>query len=251
MNKPTLKKLARAHADNELDKASYRKSRSELIQGILGGSIPLAEIDYPPLVKPPEPESLDDTQRREDIKKPAPSTPASDAQPQTKKPASAPSGTETSSSSSTGLYIGLAVALLALIAIAAIMFIGEDKSATPSSATTSAGSVANVAEKTGMTAESSSQSQLMIRDFLKTNNWSTSSLNNFAQSWSELPEGDVLSSSASLEMGQLTNAIYKQLLEEQALSGLVDDDSSVQKQEQLVEFAVELGIEDPRISLQP
>ena len=64
-----------------------------------------------------------------------------------------------------------------------------------------------------------------------------------------MPVADALASKDSLETGQLTNAIYKQLLEEQALSGLVDDDSSADKQRQLVQFAADLGIEDSRISL--
>jgi hypothetical protein len=79
--------------------------------------------------------------------------------------------------------------------------------------------------------------------------WSNSTIDAFAQDWADLPAGDVLVSKNSTEMGQLTNAIYKQLLEEQTLSGLIDDDSSVNKQKEQVQFALDLGIEDSRIAL--
>ena len=73
MANQTLRALAKGYANDSLDKESYRKARAELIQGIISKKIPLAEIVYPALVKPPEPEALDDTQQRknESNKQPA------------------------------------------------------------------------------------------------------------------------------------------------------------------------------------
>ena len=48
MANQTLRELAKEHAQGNLDKDSYRKSRANLIQGIISASIPLKEIDYPP-----------------------------------------------------------------------------------------------------------------------------------------------------------------------------------------------------------
>lgn len=252
MTTQTLRQLARSHADGEIDKASYRKARSDLIQGILDSSIPLEDIEYPPLVQPPEPESLDDTQRREDVKKP----PVNRAEPEAStapNPGSSESGeSKEEGKSNTGLYIGLAVAILALVIVVVLFFVkGKDESmpqSTDSAANSMPAQVSGDSESdAGMTAQS--QSQLLIKDFLNAKNWSSSSLDNFLSQWSELPEGDVMQAAESLELGQLTNAIYKQLLEEQALSGLVDDDSSMKKQAKLVEFAREIGINDSRINL--
>jgi hypothetical protein len=143
------------------------------------------------------------------------------------------------------LLIGLGIAVVVIIAVV-IAMMGDSPKQTPSSAAmpatdkSSAGVIAP---------EPANEAQDLIRNFLAKKNWSSSNLDNFQQQWRELAAADIQASKDSLEMGQLTNEIYKQLLEEQALSGLVDDDSSINKQRQLVQFATELGIEDSRISL--
>jgi len=249
----TLRKLARGYADGTLEKDAYRKARAELIQGIVSSQIPLADIDYPPLVQPPVAEDLDDTQRKTEVKKPkaaASATPekaASSAPPKkTEKPRSVePTPEESNQGSNKLLFIGLGLALVAIIVVAVIALTGDSskQSTAVKSTTTSSTS------KTAKTIAVSSKSQSLIRDFLSKKNWSNSSLEYFQQQWSALSDDEKLGSENSLEMGQLTNAIYKQLLDEQALSGLVDDDSSVNKQRQLVQFANALGIDDARIKL--
>ena len=72
----TLRELAKEYAQGNIDKESYRSSRAELIQGTVAETIPLKEIDYPPLVQPPEPESLDETQRKDESKSPPAQKPA-------------------------------------------------------------------------------------------------------------------------------------------------------------------------------
>jgi hypothetical protein len=245
----TLRKLARAHADGSIDEKAYRKARTELIQGILSDQIPLKVIEYPPLVRPPEAESLDDTQQRKrEVRK----TPANEtsAQSPTAPPATTESGdasapVELTSSSPTNklLFIGLAVVVIAIIVIIMFAMSGEDDSSKP--VTTSSSTLNKEAESTSIVDEST-PAQMLIRDFLQKKNWSAASLDNFQQQWSSLATDEVME---SLEMGQLTNAIFKQLLDERALSGLVDDDSSLNKQQKLLEFASALGINDERISM--
>jgi hypothetical protein len=245
MPKKTLRKLARAHADGSIDKETYRKARAELIQGILSDEIPLKEINYPPLVQPPEPESLDDTQQRKnEVKKTAKQAAAPEASAAAKPDNAEPAveaGPAASSSTNKLLYIGLAVAVLAIIVVALVALSGGDSS---KSASTTAVTGSASSEKTKLTA-SVSAAQNLIREFLQKNNWSASSLDNFQQQWAEL---DTTEAMDSLELGQLTNAIYKQLLEERALSGLVEDDSSLNKQRLLLDFASALGITDARLS---
>ncbi len=253
MANQTLRELAKDHVNGNIDKDSYRKSRAELLQGIVSGSIPLAEIDYPPLVQPPEPESLDDTQRKSDVKTLAPKKSKPKAEGKTEAAASKPAeDTGSSADSETKpnkiLFVALGLAVIGIIIVAVIAMTGD--SAEPPTPTSSASTDDYAgADAATPVAETTTQAQALIRDFLGKKNWSDSSLDYFLQQWAELPAGDTSSSQDSLEMGQLTNAIYKQLLEEQALSGLVDDDSSLNKQRQLVQFATELGIEDTRISL--
>ncbi len=247
-NLKSLRELATEHALGNLDKESYRKSRAELIQGILSATIPLKEIEYPPPVQPPAPEALDDTQRRDDRKKP----PLKNAQLQ----ADTSAGTGTASASNAAadpdghgsnkvLFIGLAAAVAAIIIVALIVLLGGGSAKQLPSTMTGAENSGDLAA----VPQTKTQAQSLIQSFLNKNNWSSSSLDNFLRQWNDLPAGDMLASKDSLEMGQITNAIYKQLLEERALSGLVDDDSSLIKQRQLLQFANELGIDDPRITL--
>lgn len=53
----------------------------------------------------------------------------------------------------------------------------------------------------------------------------------------------------SIELNQLATAIYKQLLEERALSGIGDAEKAVNKQKQLIEFAEQIGINDSRLTM--
>ncbi|MFT5133739.1 MAG: hypothetical protein ACI9SC_002212 [Gammaproteobacteria bacterium] len=244
MANSSLRELAKEHAQGNLDKDAYRKSRAELIQGIVNSTIPLKQIEYPPLVQPPEPEPLDDTLRKVDvnktsIQKAAPES-ASSTRPGARKSSSDSELTGTVGSSKLPV-IGIVVALVVIIFVAVFVLKGDGNSGKTNTSTTTKSEVRETSVKT--------PAQKLIQGFLKDKNWSSSSLDTFRQQWSELPLIDVQANKESVEMGQLTNAIYKQLLEEQALSGLVDDDSSLDKQEQLVQFASELGIEDARISL--
>ncbi|NKB39216.1 MAG: hypothetical protein GKR93_18960 [Gammaproteobacteria bacterium] len=244
MANQSLRELAKEHAQGNLDREAYKKSRSDLIQGILSSTIPLKEIDYPPLVQPPESESLDDTQRKEDYKKP----PAASAEAEattSPKPAVARSTTDDHNvkASNKLLIAVLALAIIAILVVAALLLSGksEDSAITVPAGSTETGQISNASVIT--------KSDELIKEFLAGKNWSASSLDTFREKWSNLSDEEMPSSQGNLAIGQLTNAIYKQLLEEQALSGLVDDDSSLNKQQQLIEFADALGINDNRLIL--
>ena len=247
MSQQTLRELARAHAQSELDRDSYRSARATLLQGIIAGTTPLQNIDYPPLVRPPEPENLDDTQRREDLRKPEP---AVDSEATTgPKPGSKSS--EPNEGSSMGLFAGLAVAVLALAVVLYFIFAGGGDNGSGQASTVASvdATVDSSTARSAAPATTESEAQQLIKQFLADKNWSNASLDSFVERWQGLSENSISTSQSSLELGQLTNAIYKQLLEEQALSGLVDDDSSLLKQQKLVEFAQAIGINDARISL--
>ena len=237
MANSSLRELAKEHAQGNLDKETYRKSRAALIQGIVSHKIPLKQIDYPPLVQPPEPESLDETQRKEDNKKPpaASTSPGNDSAENTSNDNNNNAGSGTNKI----LIVGLIVGVIAIIIVAVLALKGGGTSK-------KSGSVTRTGTQNIEVTRTKTKTQDLVENFLNQKNWSSANLDSFLR---QLSPEEQLASKDSLEIGQLTNAIYKQLLEEQALSGLLDDDSSLVKQGQLVEFAEELGIEDARISL--
>ena len=246
MANQSLRELAKEHAQGNLDREAYKKSRADLLEGILSSKIPLEEIDYPPLVQPPEPEALDDTQRKEEYKKP----PAKSAEPEA---TTAPKPSETKPTTgvaenkgSNKLLLGaLGLAILAILVVAVLMLSNKGKD----SRDAATNSVTSAAAETEKVSVKTAKSDKLIKEFLARKNWSAGSLDTLREQWLTLTEEETPSSEDNIALGQLTNAIYKQLLEEQALSGLVDDDSSLNKQEQLIEFAAALGISDDRLKL--
>lgn len=241
----SLRELAREHARGNLDKNAYRKARAELLQGIVAETIAVEENDYPPLVQPPEPESLDDTLRRDEHKKVSAKQAAARPEPASTPTADAPRASEGKSHKS--LLAGLLVVVVVTITGIVILVGGDDADTTR---VTPAVSASDTVDTTAtVPTPTASRAVGLLQDFLDAQNWSATNLENFLQQWQTLPEDETVAGRTSLEMGQLTNAIYKQLLEERALSGLVDDDSSVSKQRQLVQFARQLGIDDERLSV--
>ena len=71
----------------------------------------------------------------------------------------------------------------------------------------------------------------------------------FVGQWQQLSAEERNAAEESIALGQMTNAIYKKLLEERALSALGDESSALEKQRKFVSFAEKLGISDPRIAL--
>lgn len=94
-----------------------------------------------------------------------------------------------------------------------------------------------------------SPAQTLIQGFLHKNKWSESDLKEFMQQWHTLSSEDQGRAKSTIEIGQLTNAITKQVLEERALSGLGNADKSAEKLSQLVHFATQIGITDPLITV--
>lgn len=96
----------------------------------------------------------------------------------------------------------------------------------------------------------SNEAQLLIKDFLNQRNWSNSKLDLFVQQWHVLSAEIRLQTMQTIELSQLNNAIYKQLLEERALSGIGNAENANNKQQKLIEFAEQIGINDSRIKMQ-
>jgi len=239
MSQMTLRQLARAYAEGELDKDSYREARAELIAGILAGDIPVHEHEnLPPVRTRRNDATLEQATERRSPKKKATEATGSRQSPSPappKKPA-APAKKSGRSALIAGIVIGV---LLLVITVYYIGFTGEED--------TAAGEAGDSAMDTG--APDNTAGHELITTFLRNRTWTSESIDGFVVDWRALPASDREAAAGSAQMGRLTNAIYKQLLEERALSGLDNGEAAVEKQRQLVEFARSVGIDDPRISL--
>lgn len=128
-----------------------------------------------------------------------------------------------------------------IIAVLVVVFSGGDPEET---------STAGLAV-TGPTAaqDTTNEARTLVREFLDRKNWAGSNLDSFLVQWNALPEETRTDAMQSIELNQLSTAIYKQLLEERALSGIGDAEQAINKQRQLIEFAEQIGINDPRLTM--
>jgi len=226
MAQVSLRTLATEYADGLLSKEEYRKSRAELLEGILSGTVELQVNDYPPPVVPTE-EFFPNLAIDEQFEKKGSGTPP----PSARTPASPPRKTDKKKLILTG--VGGLLALVILIALLPADKETQTASTAPDAAVDVPPGVA----------------QTLIQDFLDKKDWSEPSLNKFENLWQALTSEQQAGAADSVQLGQLGNSIYKKLLEERALAGLVDDEQVWMKQQKLLEFAQSIGIKDPRIPL--
>lgn len=237
----TLRQLARAYAEGELDKDNYRENRGELIAGILAGDIQVPEHeDLPPVRPRPDDATVEQaTERRLPKKKvTAPPTPALDPPPPPAQPRE-----DTGEPRRFALIAGIVAACLIIVALL-IFYLGGATG--PGGAAEDATSFNSTPAPGSATA---TPGQKLIASFLRDRTWTDQRLSRFVDDWHALSDEEKNAVAGTVAMGQLTNAIYKQLLEEQALSGLKNGEAALERQRQLVEFAHRIGIEDPRIAL--
>jgi hypothetical protein len=233
----TLRDLARAYTSGKLDKVKYRAARKNYVEGVVSGSVKLRHAQES--IAAAATTSTDQITRNPSDKT---TMMGSEAYSRSR---STPQDKSTTEKSGKGLiYAGVAVVVIVVIALV-VIFSGKDE---PAQAPAVAAGTSTSAPSTTPDATPSSTANL-IRGFLGSNNWSQPSLDKFVSDWQALPEADRTSSMSSVEIGQLSNAIYKKLLEERALSGIGNPETSLEKQRLLVEFAAGIGIQDQKISL--
>ena len=248
-----LRELAKEYAQNVIDQESYRKSRSELIQGICTGKIDVEEHEY---LAPHESyyDEFDDTNENliTQIKYPEKKSQAASERPQIEperpqiepeRPQVEPESRSTPppETSSSGIFnqkniiiTTAAIIALSIIALTILLFTTTEDS--PSL-------------NTNHLVPQSSPGQSLIVDFIQEKNWSHESLESFSTSWSQLSDQEHSATSTSPEMKRLTNTIYQHLLDERALLSLGDVENAVANQQLLVNFAEQLGIDDKRLTV--
>jgi len=231
-----LRELAKAYANGQLEKDRYRVDRTAYIEAILAGTVSIRPVQNNTTSSPSSSSSRPRSATDQTTMMSDPVYTAADN-----------GGTDNNlKSGKTGLIVG-GVALLVISLMLIVAFSGD----TPEQQTSQSPVVADSATP-GMNIQSDSVSTaavMLVRSFLDNNIWSDASMDGFLQDWSSLAESDRMASKDSIEIGQMTNAIYKKLLEERALSGIGNPETSYEKQRMLVQFASAIGISDPRITL--
>lgn len=229
MNDSSLRSLAKAYAKGTIEQTAYREARAKLLHGILSGETVLQENEYPPLPKPMEDESLEVTERRPVKKK--------------------NELTETGSADSEKLKLpvwGVPAAIVAVILAVILILVLNSKPDAQNKST--AANEANAVDSTASGLQSGPALDL-ITNYLEKNSWSDASLDAFLLQWQALPPDSLTGINDTVEFGQITNAIHRKLLEERALAKLTKAESAIAKQQKLIDFAGQLGISDPRISM--
>ena len=233
----TLRDLAKAYAGGKLDKAKYRAARTAYVEAVVSGSMTL--VSSQDSGGPVSTTTSTDLNTRNSSDKTSMMGSAAYSRAHSNEGDAGRSG-----KAKTGLLIGGAALLVVIVAIVIALGGNKDEASptavTASSTTNSASAIPDAAPSAAIT---------LIRTFLTSNNWSQPTLNKFVADWQQIPDADRSASMSSVELGQLSNAIYKKLLEERALSGIGNPETSLDKQRQLVEFAASVGIQDQKISL--
>lgn len=247
----TLRSLARDYANGILNKDAYRQSRDEFLAGVITGEIPLIVNDYRAPLPEQEPD-LDSTFEKTEIR-PAPSQKTEETTTEFVAPplssrherTTSPVATEQPDSSPSKHYMLAAAAIIgiAILVFAIPVLMNDDQTGISQITTMDADRPQPAAVQ-----QNKSGTEL-IDEFLNQRNWSDENLQQFTEKWNSLDPEEQTNGLASSSSVQLTNAIYKQLLEERTLFGTGNFDAIMARQQTLVNFAHSIGINDPRLKV--
>tara|TARA_R110002095_G_scaffold48319_1_gene42913 strand:+ start:87 stop:818 length:732 start_codon:yes stop_codon:yes gene_type:complete len=243
MSNQTLCELAKDYARGEIDKESYRKSRVELITAITTGKVVVKAIDFPPPLIPSEEEAaITETAKREKTKIVSPSPKQT---PSSKGRSPKPQPTTKTDKKSPMLFITISVAIVITLIIVVILFYPKP----PGSTTTETSNVSDMTQAPTSTVAKNMAGESLISEFLTQKNWTEDSLNAFLNAWSALSQEERDLTKSTKRMQRMNASIYKQFLEEKALSS-IDSEKAAMKQQKLIEFANAIGINDSRLILE-
>jgi len=234
MNSVSLRQLARQFTDGEIDQSKYRTARKKLINGIINGTITVQENTYPrPLISPPSDDETSQRQYAKTVIRPK----GSKRQPGEDISATASEQKRWVMPAGIGI-----IAILLAIAIGFIVLTDSPEQVADQNISASEAP----ADNTKLPGTGSSDK--IIDDFLSRKVWHKDALESFRTQWSELTPAKTRSALESDAMKRLSNAIHRQLLEEQSLAVIGDGQAAAQKQKQLMDFASSIGIADPRFT---
>ena len=239
MSNQTLHGLAKDYARGVIDKDIYRKSRTELIKGIVAGKIAVKAKDFAPPLLPTVDEDeeviTETAQKRERMEVSPQPTPQRTAETQNKTPQK--------TNRLLLVYISVCVVIVLLLIIAVFLFYPKP----PGSVSIETSKDLDKSEITTKTT-SSMPGESLLAEFLTQRNWNGDSLDKFIDSWNALSQEDRESVKQTKRMQRMNDSIYKQFLEAKALAS-IDSEKAIMKQQKLIDFAAAIGIYDSRLIL--
>ncbi len=154
--------------------------------------------------------------------------------PPKKPPPAAPETQEPSTQSSkVPLFAGLAVAVIVIVVVAVMLLRGgEQATVSPPVATA--------------TPDAAAQLRGALQTFLAANDWRSENLEEFAQSWQQFSSEQRARVHGTLLFEHLDDAVYDQILEEQALAEFDEGSAALQQQRHLLSFAQSMGLSGQR-----
>jgi len=212
MTKGSLRALSKGYAQGTYTLEEYRRQRTELIDAIVAGEAPIVKYEAPP---------------------PPPAEPATTEIPRTERPSAAePSGPPVK-------LIAGAAGLIVIAVVAAVVLWpkGEPPESRPATAP---------APQIVETPPEPTAVELLINGFLEADDWQTETLQSFRAKWDALGVIDPAAAADSESYRRFADAIYAQIVEEQAAAD-VGHEAAVDQQHALLELAQLLGIEDQRL----
>ena len=272
METQTLRELAKEYAKGALDRESYRRHRTALIDAILAGTVRVEAIDFaaPVVAKVPTDSTSPGKRKRQaeanaaeldeldvfDITQVVPAS--AEATPPRPQLASAKAATPAPNNANPNLPL-LIVGIIAIVAVVglvvALINIKGDAPTANRGAETPAVNTGNAAgapeSAPAIPAVTTANSATdALAEFLLARSWSDESLEQFQVRWLALPQADRDAAAESGELLQVANAAYRKLQEIRALSQVTDAAATQQKQEKLLAFVNTLGITDSRLAPQ-
>ncbi len=276
----TLRDLAREFAKGNLDRESYRRDRTTLIDGILAGTIRVEAIDFaaPVAAKSPMENTSPGKRKRQadanaaeldeldvfDITQVVP-PPGDVTPPRPQRSAGNAPAQPLHHNPHSNLPLVL-VGSIAIIAVLGLVYTLVSRKEVPSAAVerTVQAAPAVSADRTATAAPTpesgsepvaatpapagSTSATDALLEFLQVKNWSDESLDQFQARWQALPQADRDVAAGSGELLQVANAAHRKLLEIRALSHVNDPAVTRQKEEKLLGFVSSLGITDSRLT---
>lgn len=255
MSRISLRQLAKQYADGSLDQESYRRARADYLHTIIEGEEPpgsLTQASYtsPKAVAGEETvtaAALHDKEQKQKISEQDPA-PAEHLQ-------TTPIQLTDNSRNPVYISAGIIAAILVIVILASLLFGGKEAeragAAEDSSQATAAPAEPETASMQPLADSNSNNALAMLKEFLDSPAWNQQALDDFADRWQELPRDERETALQTTLARQLSDALYRQLLEERALQGLDEDgNTSLAGQEKIVDFARAIGLKDRRLEVE-
>lgn len=264
MNVRDLRTLAKEYATGVLNKEDYRKLRSELFEDIISGEVEVEDHDFLPPIGYSDGDATGETV----INYPASDKEATQPKSTTAAgaPATAPVEEKPAQPPQRAIVVhgkfykfllyGGVLTLVFLVILLALLITNIYKASTTSvvvsSEMTTVNPSGNISDTTPPSppVSKSTTSDNMIKLFLSNNDWSNESMKQFLSDWYNMSYEEYTNAMGSTALLQLNQAIYQQFQEQNAMLVLGDNDAVTEKQLALINFAEQLGFNDPRLVME-